>query len=144
MILAGDEVVAGVSGGADSVCMLMQLLAYKKKVDYTLKVVHINHLIREDAGLDAQFVKELCQKHNIECHVFEEDVERQAKELGMSTEEAGRRVRYMRFAQVMSSPEGKIAVAHNRGDVAETVLFNIFRGTGVEGLCRYKSSNSSC
>lgn len=134
MILAGDEVVAGVSGGADSVCMLMQLLAYKKKVDYTLKVVHINHLIREDAGLDAQFVKELCQKHNVECHVFEEDVERQAKELGMSTEEAGRRVRYMRLAQVMSSPEGKIAVAHNRGDVAETVLFNIFRGTGVEGL----------
>lgn len=134
MVLPGDEIIAGVSGGADSVCMLMQLLEYKRYVNYELKVVHINHLIREDAGQDALFVEELCRKNGIECFIFEEDVQEQAKVQGMSTEEAGRRIRYQRFAQVMTSKSGKIAVAHNRNDVAETVMFNIFRGTGIEGL----------
>ncbi len=143
MILPGDEIIAGVSGGADSVCMFMQLLEYKKQVDFNLKVVHINHMIREDASSDALYVKELCESNNIPCFTFEEDVENQAKELGMSTEEAGRRIRYMRFSEVMSSPKGKIAVAHNRGDVAETVLFNIFRGTGVEGLSSLKPVNGN-
>ena len=134
MVQTGDLIVAGVSGGADSVCMLMQLVEYKNEVDFELKVVHINHLIRDDASLDANFVKELCDRYNIEFLLFEEDVEKQAKELGLSTEEAGRRIRYQRFNEVMANKAGKIAVAHNRNDVAETTLFNIFRGTGIEGL----------
>ncbi len=134
MIEAGDEVIAGVSGGADSVCMLLNLLEYRNTVDFNIKVVHINHLIREEAGEDAAFVEELCREHGIECHIFNEEVEKQAKEQGISTEEAGRKIRYQRFAQLMTSDKAKIAVAHNRNDVAETVLFNIFRGTGIEGL----------
>ena len=134
MISPGDEIVAGVSGGADSVCMLLLLLEYSKNREIDLKVVHINHLIREDASSDADFVKRLCDEHGIRFFLFEEDVEGVAKALGLSTEEAGRKIRYERFRQVMTTDRAKIAVAHNKNDVAETVLFNIFRGTGLEGL----------
>lgn len=134
MIECGDEIVAGVSGGADSVCMLLQLAEYRKECDFELKVVHINHLIRDDASQDALFVENMCERLNVPYYLFEEDVEKQAKELGLSTEEAGRRIRYIRFDQVKCSDKAKVAVAHNRNDVAETVLFNMFRGTGVEGL----------
>ena len=134
MISPGDEIVAGVSGGADSVCMLLLLLEYSKNCEIDLKVVHINHLIREDASSDADFVKRLCDEHGIRFFLFEEDVEGVAKVLGLSTEEAGRKIRYERFRQVMTTDRAKIAVAHNKNDVAETVLFNIFRGTGLEGL----------
>ena len=134
MIQPGDEIIAGVSGGADSVCMFLQLIEYKKQCEFTLKVVHINHLIRTDAADDAAFVKELCDRYEVEYHLFEVDVEQLAAEMGLSTEEAGRQVRYERFRQVMASDSAKIAVAHNENDVAETVLFNIFRGTGLEGL----------
>jgi len=134
MILKGDEIVAGISGGADSVCMFLQLLEYRKLCDFTLKVVHINHMIRKDAGEDAAFVERLCKENGIEFFLFNEAVEETAQKLGISTEEAGRNIRYERFRQVMSKKDAKIAVAHNKNDVAETVLFNIFRGTGLEGL----------
>ena len=134
MIEPGDEVVAGISGGADSVCMLLNLLELKDEYEFTVKVVHINHKIRTDAANDALFVKELCDRYGLEYHLFEEDVEKMAKNEGISTEEAGRKIRYERFRQVMTSSNAKIIVAHNRNDVAETVLFNIFRGTGLEGL----------
>jgi len=134
MISKGDEIIAGISGGADSVCMFLQLLEYRKQCDFTLKVVHINHMIRKDAGEDAAFVKKLCEENGIEFFLFNEAVEETAQRQGISTEEAGRNIRYERFRQVMSRKDAKIAVAHNKNDVAETVLFNIFRGTGLEGL----------
>lgn len=134
MIHPSDEIIAGISGGADSVCMFLQLIEYRKTCDYDLKVVHINHKIREEAGEDATFVKDLCKKYGVDFYLFEEDVEKIASDKGISTEEAGRLIRYERFRQVMSKAGAKIAVAHNRNDVAETVLFNIFRGTGLEGL----------
>ena len=126
MISPGEAVVAGVSGGADSVCMFLQLIEYRKECEFDLKVVHINHMIRNDAGNDADFVKDLCDRNGVEFYLFNEDVIKLSKEKGISTEEAGREVRYERFRQVMSSKSAKIAVAHNKNDVAETVLFNIF------------------
>ena len=63
MIQAGDHVVAGVSGGADSVCLFFVLLEYQKRVPFSLKVVHVNHGIREDAAEDAGYVEELCREH---------------------------------------------------------------------------------
>ena len=134
MIESGDEIVAGISGGADSVCMLLNLLELKNECDFTIRVVHINHKIRPDALDDAMFVKGICDRYGLEFHLFEEDVNKMAKNEGISTEEAGRKIRYERFRQVKKSPNAKIAVAHNRNDIAETVLFNIFRGTGLEGL----------
>ena len=143
MIIPNDEIVAGVSGGADSVCMFLQLIEYRKECEFDLKVVHINHMIRNDAGNDADFVKDLCYRNGVEFYLFNEDVIKLSKEKGISTEEAGREVRYERFRQVMSSKRAKIAVAHNKNDVAETVLFNIFRGTGIEGLASLAPVNGN-
>jgi len=140
MIEEGDTVVAGISGGADSVCMLLNLIEYKKKTDFELKVVHINHLIRKEAAKDAEFVRKLCDEFGIEFILYEEEVEKMAESLGISTEEAGRKIRYERFNEQLTG-KGKIAVAHNSNDVAETVLFNIFRGTGPEGLASLEPVN---
>lgn len=141
MIDSGDTVTVGVSGGADSVCLLMNLIEYAKKIPFSIKVVHINHLIREEAGEDALFVRGLCEKYNIPFFLFEEPVEEIAKERGISTEEAGRNIRYQRFYEISNG--GKIAVAHNSNDVSETVLFNIFRGTGLEGLASLEPVNGN-
>ena len=82
MIEPDDEIVAGISGGADSVCMLLNLLELKNEYDFTLKVVHINHKIREDAKEDALFVKDFCDRYALDYYLFEEDVEELSKKRG--------------------------------------------------------------
>lgn len=136
MIKEGDVIVAGVSGGADSVCLFSVLKEYCAKKGAELIVVHMNHGIREDAAKDAEFVEELCQKAGVEYHLFCEDIPAYAKERGIGTEEAGRQARYEVFekVRVRFGNRGKIAVAHNRNDQAETTLFHLLRGSGVAGL----------
>lgn len=133
MIEAGDIIVAGISGGADSVCLLFVLLEIQKKIPFTLRVVHVNHKIRPDASKDADYVRELCSRQGIPFYLVDEDVESRAKEYGISTEEAGRRTRYRAFEDALEGKKGKIAVAHNSNDRAETMLFHLFRGTGLAG-----------
>ncbi len=136
MLSAGDFVVAGVSGGADSVCLLLVLFALQKEISFGLEVVHVNHKIRPEAAKDAAFVQDLCRRLDVPFHLAECDVEALAKEWGVSTEEAGRKVRYDAFKEVAAAhPHAKIAVAHNLNDRAETMLFNLFRGSGLTGLC---------
>ncbi len=135
MFQKGDTVVLGVSGGADSVCLLFVLLSLQKKWDLKLHVVHVNHGIRQDAGEDAEYVRQLCATHGIPYLLVEENIPLLAKQWGVSEEEAGRKVRYEAFAGVLSQEkQGKIAVAHNSNDRAETMLFHLFRGTGLTGL----------
>ncbi len=136
MIQEHDTIVAGVSGGADSVCLLLMLIEYRKKVPFTLAVVHVNHKMRLEAGQDANYVRTLCDSLGLPFYLYEEDVETLAKTKGLSTEEAGREVRYKAFLEVRNKlgGKGKIAVAHNENDCAETVLFHLFRGTGLTGL----------
>ena len=141
MVEPGDTIVAGVSGGADSVCLLFVLLEMRDQIPFTLKVVHINHGIREDAGQDAEFVRRLCESYEIPFFLIEEDVERLAKQSGSSTEEEGRRVRYQAFYQTLGADRGKIAVAHNSNDRAETMLFHLFRGTGLSGASGIRPVN---
>ena len=151
MIKAGDHVVAGVSGGADSVSLLVLLAKLKEKIPFSLEVVHINHLIRKEAGEDADFVRSLCDTYQIPFTLVTADVESLAKTWGMSTEEAGRKVRYDAFRKALSDSrptdgksgagKGKIAVAHNSNDRAETILFNLFRGTGPSGMVGIKPVN---
>lgn len=143
MISPGDEVVIGLSGGADSVCLLLNLVEYSKYVPMELKAVHINHMIREEAGEDAEFARKLCDKWKVPFYLFCEPIEEIARQEGISTEEAGRKIRYERFRQVLTSKSGKIAVAHNSNDVSETVLFNMFRGTGIEGLASLEPVNGN-
>ncbi len=131
MIEQGDHVVAGISGGADSVLLLIQLAEYRKVVPFRLSVVHINHLIREDASMDADFVRELCERLDVPFHLKEVDVTAESVRRHMSVEEAGRMVRYEAFNSL--DPD-KIATGHHRDDCVETFLLNLCRGTGIHGL----------
>lgn len=135
MLCPGDRVVAGVSGGADSVCLFFLLLALQQKMELSLAVVHINHGIRPEAGEDARYVEKLCAEWGIAFFLVEKDVKAEAEALKCSEEEAGRRVRYEAFRQAAESFHAdKIAVAHNSNDRSETMLFHLFRGTGIRGL----------
>ena len=139
MIKAGEMVVVGVSGGADSVCLLHMLAKHRNVLDISLLAVHIHHGIRgESADRDAKFVEELCEKEEVPFFLYNYDIPKMAKEKGMSEEEAGRYARYEAFDKCLrdngADSNGKIAVAHNKDDLAETMLFNLIRGAGVKGL----------
>lgn len=138
MLAEGDHIVAGISGGADSVCLFYVLLELQKKYDLSIAVVHVNHGVRADAGEDESFVRKLCEQHDIPYYPFKEDVPGYAKEQHLSEEEAGRMIRYRAFFRVLENVyggNGKIAVAHTQNDCAETMLFHLFRGSGLNGLC---------
>lgn len=135
MIKDNDVIVVGVSGGPDSVCLLFLLNEIIKNYkNVVLEVVHVNHMIRKTASRDEEFVRDLCDKLGISLHIATAGVTKMAKDMGLSTEEAGRIVRYDAFNKVLGKRQGKIAVAHNANDVAETMLFNLFRGTDIKGL----------
>ena len=136
MLANGDRIVVGVSGGADSICLLHVLKQLSAEFEFTLYVVHVNHGIRgEEAERDEHFVKELCLLNGLEYRSFSINVPEIAKREGMSEEEAGRKVRYEAFFEVCEREQcNKVAIAHNRNDNAETVLFNLFRGSGIRGI----------
>lgn len=141
MIKSEDTIVAGVSGGADSVCLLFMLLEMQKQIPFSVEVVHVNHGIREDAAEDACFVRDLCASRNIPYSLVEENVRERAKEHGVSEEEEGRAVRYQAFEKALGYRKGRIAVAHNSNDRAETMLFHLFRGTGLTGASGIRPVN---
>lgn len=135
MLKAHDRVVAGISGGADSVCLLFVLLEWAKRTPLSLAAVHVNHGIRPEAAEDERYVEELCRQQGIPFYPFHTDVRRKAAEEGLSEEEAGRQARYDAFAQAAADFRADhIAVAHNSNDRAETMLFHLFRGSGIRGL----------
>lgn len=136
MLKKGDRVIAGVSGGADSVCLLFVLLELKKSLGIELIAVHVNHGLRgETARRDELFTKELCERYGVPCEICHENVELTARKRKQSIEEAGRQVRREAFERVRKTYGGtKIALAHHQNDNAETMLMNLSRGSGVRGL----------
>lgn len=132
------NLIVGISGGADSVCLLSVLFAYiqEKHLSILLTAAHVNHGLRGDAAdRDEAQVKALCNTLGIPLKVRHCPVAQLAKAQGISVEMAGRNARYAFFQELADAlPESKIAVAHNREDRAETVLWNIIRGTGLDGL----------
>lgn len=136
LIEEGDHVVAGVSGGADSVCLLFVLLQYKKEVDFQISVVHVHHNLRgEEADRDADYVRELCSRHQLPFSLILVDVKKLAAEKKISLEEAGRLARYEAFERFCIENGGtKIALAHHQNDLAETMIYHLARGTGMKGL----------
>lgn len=136
MIDPGDKIAAGVSGGADSLCMLYLLLEYAAQVPLTVAVVHINHGLRAEAAEEARYVEELCRQADVPFYLTCADVAAVSRQEKCSAEDAGRRVRYRAFCRAAEDMGGgKIAVAHNSNDNAETMLFHLFRGSGLRGLC---------
>lgn len=136
MLECGDKVIAAVSGGADSVCMLHILNNLKNDLKFSLCCVHINHGLRgEAADRDEAFVKALCVNMGIDFYSKKFDVARLAEENKITCEEAGRNVRYSFFEEIKTKyGYNKVATAHNKNDNAETVLMRIIRGTGIDGL----------
>lgn len=134
MLKSGDNVVAGVSGGADSMAMLNFLMQIKDEYKLNITVAHINHGLRgAEAERDENYVLNFCRENNIECKVLHADINKLAKESGEGTEECGRRVRYEFFNSLCE--DAKIATAHTASDNAETVLFNLTRGSSIKGIC---------
>jgi tRNA(Ile)-lysidine synthase len=146
MLSECEVVVAGLSGGADSVCLLKILKELSKKAAFKCVAVHINHGLRgEEAKHDEEFAATFCKENSIEFIAVHKNVGEIAKKEKMTCEEAGRKVRYDAFKKVADDyrAEGKkvkIAVAHNMNDNAETILFNLIRGTGIDGLCGIRAT----
>jgi tRNA(Ile)-lysidine synthase len=133
---AGDRVGVAVSGGADSVALLLLLLELREKLGIVLSVVHFNHKLRGKASdADEKFVAKLAAKHALEFHCASADVAEKAKTERANLEDTARRARYGYFRSLAESGVcTRIAVAHTADDQAETVLAHILRGTGIAGL----------
>ena len=137
LIETGDILVLGVSGGPDSITMLDILLKIKqaKQISFDFVVAHVNHMIREEAKEDEEYVKNYCIKNDIQFYTKSIDVQKIANTNKISTEEAGRNARYEFFDEVLQKTKGnKIAIAHNKNDKVETIIMNELRGCGIQGL----------
>ena len=136
MISKEDTVIAGVSGGADSMCLLFVLDELRKKMGFRLIVVHVNHCLRgEAADADENYVVEECRKRDLVCEVFREDMRKYAEENKFSEEEAGRENRRRAYEKTMEKYQGtKIALAHHQEDNAETFFLHLARGSKLKGL----------
>jgi len=137
MITTGDSVVIGLSGGADSVMLLHVLRQLKNELGISeIFAVHVNHNLRgNDAKEDENFARWLSRHLEVKIEVFQANVREIAEKDGIGIEEAGRNARYLflnEALQVLNA--SKIALGHNRDDVAETVIMNLCRGAGLKGL----------
>ena len=144
MLRPGIYIAAGVSGGSDSVVMLHILNRFARKYGCLLQVIHINHKIRgKEAERDAAFVRDMCSDLGLPFLLYEYDVPRMSRENHLSMEEAGREARTEAFRDAIlksgiEKERCRIALAHNKNDLAETVVHNLARGTGIRGLCSMK------
>ncbi len=139
MLQQKDTIIVGVSGGADSVCLLWILKELREQYQTKIVAVHVHHGIRGiEADEDEQYVRALCEKWECEFQAFHVDVPLLAQTESMTVEEAGRNARYHAFSEVAKQYEKesnvKIAVAHHLDDNTETILMNLFRGSGLKGL----------
>ncbi|MBE5821555.1 MAG: tRNA lysidine(34) synthetase TilS [Clostridiales bacterium] len=136
MITKEDKnILIAVSGGFDSTCLLYLLNELKTELNINLYVAHINHGLRENAILDEEFVKKTCCKLDIPFFVDKPNINEIAKIEKMSIEMAGRKARYEFFDKIAKENNcTKIALAHNANDNVETILLNLFRGSGLNGL----------
>ncbi len=131
LIAPGDRVLVGLSGGADSVALFHTLIRLSAELGFTLAAAHVNHSLRETADRDMLFAESLCRENGIEFFCKTVDIKAGARAAGMSEEAYARNVRYEFFESLGFD---KIATAHNKNDVAETLLLNFMRGAALSGL----------
>ena len=132
MFREGDDVVVGLSGGADSVCLISLLLKHRQTLGVNLRAAHVNHGIRgASADADEAFVRQFCRERDIPLSVLRADVPALARQSGESTELCARRIRYEFFDSLSAD---KIATAHTLSDAQETFFMNLSRGASLHGL----------
>lgn len=135
LIAPGQTVIAAVSGGYDSVCMLHILKALMRLRKFDLCAAHVNHSLRPEADRDAEFVTKISQTLGIMCYTEKADVSGYAKDHKMSFETAGREIRYSFFEKVARQVKHPvIATAHTANDSAESFFMHLLRGSGLTGL----------
>lgn len=135
LISAGDIIGVAVSGGSDSMALLHYLRSLSADMDFEIVAIHIDHAIRENSFDDAQFVMNYCKENMIRTYKFRIDVPKLAEQKKGSLEETARDARLGVFdALLKKGVADKIAIAHNSRDQAETILINLFRGTGLAGV----------
>lgn len=142
LIKCQDKILVALSGGPDSICLLNLLFELKEELNIQIAAAHLNHLLRgQDSFDDEEYVINMCRKMGIKCFVKRVDINAYSKQQKLSSEVAGRNVRYDFFDEILER-EGfnRIATAHNANDQAETILFRLMRGTGLEGLGGIKVS----
>lgn len=133
MLNYGDTVVCGLSGGADSVALLLILNELNEKIGIKVEAIHVNHCLRGDeSDMDELFCKVLCEKNNIPFKAVSCDVKGYSQKESLSVEEAARELRYSIFSE--NTVGKKIATAHNANDALETAILNLARGTGIKGI----------
>ena len=140
LFLPNDKLLVALSGGADSVALLRVLL----QLGYACECAHCNfHLRGEESNRDETFVRQLCQSLGVKLHVTHFDTEAHAKAHQLSIEMSARELRYTWFASLLEADSSlkHIAVAHHRDDNIETLLINLVRGTGINGLTGIPSVN---
>ncbi len=138
MLDCTEKIVVGFSGGADSASLLYFLNNFIKKQGNKIKIlaVHVNHCLRgEEAERDEQFAHDFCKNLGIDIIIKKIDVKTFAKSNKIGLEEAGRILRYKIFSEYAKDSKSKIAVAHTLSDCCETMILNLIRGTGLNGLC---------
>lgn len=136
LINASDKILVALSGGPDSVFLLLFLLKYKKKLKIEIGAFHLNHKLRgKQAAEDEKFCKIFCGKNKIEFFSTKKNIKLISKKMKTSVEEAGRIVRYEELNKCAEKNSfNKIATAHNIDDNTETVLLNLIKGSGLKGL----------
>ena len=136
MITGGETVVAGVSGGPDSVAMLHILYRLRDDFNFNLVVAHLNHGFRgAEADADARFVTELAGHLRLKSHVETRNVPEYCAREGLSAQVAAREIRYSFLGEVaLKTGASRVALGHHADDQAETILLHLLRGAGPGGL----------
>lgn len=136
--IAGATATVGVSGGADSVALLLALddLVKAKKLNIKIFIAHIDHRLRKTSGEDARWVRTLARERGYQISISRIDLKNRQDNL----EQAARRARYKAFASLAQKHRATVVLtAHTMDDQAETILLNLMRGSGAEGLSGIES-----
>jgi len=140
LILPGDKIILGLSGGKDSVTLLYLLQELQKEMDFQLVSAYFNHKLRSDAHREQEWVGELCRSREVKLVIGSKDVAGFKEAHKLNLEHAASISRYHFFQQVSSGyPNAKVATAHTKSDLTETFLIKLFRGSGLQGLTTISS-----
>jgi tRNA(Ile)-lysidine synthase len=134
LINSGDIIGVACSGGADSMSLLHYLNSIKDQLNFKVVAITVDHGIRESSDKDAEFVVNYCNKHSIKVYKYKGKVRELSETNGQTLEQAAREFRFKIFNELLAKKEiTKVALGHHMQDQAETIMLNIFRGSGLQG-----------